>query len=100
MLFDSYLLSSITGLIHLLSAAPDRADSRGFCFVSAKGGEKKGKERKEGGLLAVAEATLEHPEAQCLLCLREKIAPDRNQLSVNCQASLVMGGPTCGLLCR
>jgi len=94
MLFDSYLLSSITGLIHLLSAAPDRADSRGILFCLSK--EKK----KKGGLLAVAKATLKHQGAQCLLCLGEKIASDRNQLSVNCQASLMMGGPTCGLRCR
>lgn len=93
MLFDSYLLSSITGLIHLLSAAPDRADSRGILFCLSE-------EKKKGGLLAVAKATLKHQGAQCLLCLGEKIASDRNQLSVNCQASLIMGGPTCRLLCR
>lgn len=91
--FDSYLLDSITGLIHLLSAAPDRADSGGILFCLSE-------EKKKGGLLAVAGATLEHRGAQCLLCLREKIASDRNQLSVSCQASLMMGGPTCRLLCR
>lgn len=91
MLFDSYLPSSITGLIHPLSAAPDRADSRGILFCLREGKEKK----QKGGLLAVAEATLEHQGAQCLLCLGEKIAPDRNQLSVNCQASVLLGGLSC-----
>lgn len=55
---------------------------------------REGKTQK-GGLLAVAKATLEHQGAQCLLCLGEKIAPDRNQLSVNCQASVLLGGPSC-----
>lgn len=95
MLFDSYLPSSITGLIHPLSAAPDRADSRGILFCLSEG--KKKKEKQKGGLLAVAKATLGHQGAQCLLCLGEKIAPDRNQLSVNCQASVLLGGPSCRL---
>lgn len=40
MLFDSYLPSSITGLIHPLSAAPDRADSRGILFCLREGKKK------------------------------------------------------------
>lgn len=38
--FDSYLPSSIAGLIHPLSAAPDRADSRGILFCLSEGKEK------------------------------------------------------------
>lgn len=76
---DSYLFSRITGLIHLLSTAPDRADSWGggnlLCLRDGVG--------EKGGLLAVAEATLEHRGLQCPLCLPEKIALGRSQFSAD-----------------